>query len=69
MMGKKAEIPSTDKNISATLARQWRLIKMLVDCPQGRTLNELATACDMSRFTIYRDILALQVVLGPFQTR
>ena len=42
------------------LARQWKLIQMLLTSPQGRTIRRLCEALACTRRTLYRDLEALQ---------
>lgn len=69
MKDKKTATDAMEKKNLATWARQWHIIKMIIDCPEGRTLKELAVGTGATILTVYRDLKILQSVLGPFRTR
>ncbi len=47
------------------LARQWRIIQMLIASRHGKTARELATDLEYHWRTVYRDLEALQVAGFP----
>lgn len=55
-------IRQNDGDDESTLARQWRLLKLLTFTPKGITVKELATVTGMSEKTIRRDLAFLKEV-------
>jgi len=51
-----------DGDDEATLARQWRLLKLLTFAPKGFTVKELVAVLGMSEKTVRRDLALLKTV-------
>jgi len=51
-----------DGDDESTLARQWRLLKLLTFAPKGFTVKELVAVSGMSEKTIRRDLAFLKEV-------
>ena len=51
-----------DEEEESTLARQWRLLKLLIFSPKGFTVKELAALSGMSEKTVRRDLVFLKQV-------
>jgi predicted DNA-binding transcriptional regulator YafY len=50
------------------LARQWKIIQILISSRRGRSAPDLAKALDCHSRTVYRDLEALQVAGFPIYT-
>ena len=55
-------IRQDDGDDESTLARQWRLLKLLTFTPEGFTVKELVAVSGMSEKTIRRDLTFLKEV-------
>lgn len=55
-------IHQDDSDDESTLARQWRLLKLLTFTPKGFTVKELVAVLGMSEKTIRRDLAFLKEV-------
>ena len=51
-----------DGDDESTLARQWRLLKLLIFAPKGFTIKELVAVSGMSEKTVRRDLVFLKEV-------
>ena len=51
-----------DGDDESTLARQWRLLKLLIFAPKGFTIKELVAVLGMSEKTVRRDLAFLKQV-------
>ena len=54
--------PQDDGDDESTLARQWRLLKLLVFSPRGFTVKELEAVSGVSEKTVRRDLAFLKEV-------
>ena len=55
-------IHQNDGDDESSLARQWRLLKLLTFTPKGFTVKELVAVLGMSEKTIRRDLTFLKQV-------